>query len=66
MKRRSAFTIVELLVALALIMFIMAILSEAFVAGLTTFRNLKAVADMAERLRSVELDDPPRAGGGPF
>ena len=41
MKRRSGFTLVELMVAMALIMFIMAILSEAFVAGLKTFRDLK-------------------------
>src|SRR5262245_61577955 len=51
MRRRSGFTIVELLVAMALILFIMAILSEAFVAGLKSVRDLKAVADMAERLR---------------
>src|SRR5579872_697483 len=53
MRRRSGFTIVELLVAMALIMFIMAILSEAFVAALKSFRDLKASADLAERLRSV-------------
>jgi type II secretory pathway pseudopilin PulG len=53
MRRRSGFTIVELLVAMALIMFIMAILSEAFVAALKSFRDLKATADLAERLRSV-------------
>jgi type II secretory pathway pseudopilin PulG len=53
MRRRSGFTIVELLVAMALIMFIMAILSDAFVAALKCFRDLKASADLAERLRSV-------------
>ena len=53
MRRRSGFTIVELLVAMALILFIMAILSEAFVAGLTCFRELKSTADLAERLRST-------------
>jgi prepilin-type N-terminal cleavage/methylation domain-containing protein len=53
MRRRSGFTLVELLVAMALIVFIMAILSEAFTAGLASFRDLKATADMAERLRSV-------------
>src|SRR2546430_16733350 len=53
MRRRSGFTIVELMVAMALIMFIMAILSEAFVAGLKSFRDLKATADQAERLRAV-------------
>jgi prepilin-type N-terminal cleavage/methylation domain-containing protein len=51
--RRRGFTIVELLVAMALIVFIMAILSEAFVTGLQTFRELKAVGDMNEKLRSA-------------
>src|SRR5262245_29548405 len=51
MRRRSGFTIVELLVAMALIIFIMAILAEAFSAGLGTFRRLKAIGDMNERLR---------------
>jgi type II secretory pathway pseudopilin PulG len=53
MRRRNGFTIVELLVAMALIMFIMAILSTAFVTATTTFRNLKAIGDMANKLRSV-------------
>jgi hypothetical protein len=42
-----------MMVAMALIVFIMAILSQAFVAATTSFRDLKAAADMAERLRSV-------------
>jgi prepilin-type N-terminal cleavage/methylation domain-containing protein len=53
MKRRQGFTLVELLVSMALIMFIMAILSQAFIAGLSTFRNLKAQGDLAEKLRGV-------------
>lgn len=53
MRRRQGFTLVELLVALALIVFIMAILSEAFVASTKTFRDLKAAGDMSERLRST-------------
>ncbi len=53
MKRRHGFTLVELLVAMALIIFLMAIISHAFVAALTTFRNLKAQGDMAEKLRAV-------------
>ncbi len=39
--------------AMALIMFIMAILSQAFVSATNTFRNLKAVGDMANKLRAV-------------
>lgn len=53
MRRRTGFTIVELLVAMALIVFIMAILSEAFAAGFKAFRDLKALGDMNERLRSA-------------
>jgi type II secretory pathway pseudopilin PulG len=52
-QRRQGYTLVELLVSMALIMAIMAILSEAFVVGLDTFRKLKAVADMAESLRNA-------------
>jgi type II secretory pathway pseudopilin PulG len=53
MKRRQGFTLVELLVSIALIIFIMAILSGAFVAATNTFRNLKAAGDMAEKLRAT-------------
>jgi type II secretory pathway pseudopilin PulG len=52
-SRRQGFTITELLVALALIIFIMAILSEAFSAATKSFTDLKALGDMAEKLRSV-------------
>jgi prepilin-type N-terminal cleavage/methylation domain-containing protein len=55
MRRRQGFTLVELLVAMALVIFIMAILTEAFSAGLTTFRQLKAIGDMQERMRSVAI-----------
>jgi prepilin-type N-terminal cleavage/methylation domain-containing protein len=50
-KTRRGFTIVELLVAMALIVLIMAVLSEAFVAGLSAFRSLKSIGDMQERMR---------------
>jgi len=50
---RRAFTLVEMLVATALVMFIMLILSEAFVAGLNAFRTLKGIGDMEERLRAA-------------
>jgi type II secretory pathway component PulJ len=55
MRRRLAFTIVELLVAMALILFIMVILTEAFSAGLETFRRLKAIGDMQEKMRSAGI-----------
>jgi prepilin-type N-terminal cleavage/methylation domain-containing protein len=48
---RRGFTIIELLVAMALIILIMAVLSEAFVAGLKAFRDLKGIGDMQERMR---------------
>jgi prepilin-type N-terminal cleavage/methylation domain-containing protein len=51
MRRRKGFTITELLVAMALIVFIMYILAEAFSAGSTAFRKLKAIGDMNEKLR---------------
>ncbi|HEY7425915.1 MAG TPA: prepilin-type N-terminal cleavage/methylation domain-containing protein [Gemmataceae bacterium] len=52
-RRRQGFTLVELLVAMALVMFIMAILSQAFAAATQTFRDLKSAADMAEKLRTT-------------
>jgi len=53
MQRRRGFSLVELMVAMALIVFIMAILSEAFKDASDTFRVLKGVNDLAERLRAV-------------
>jgi prepilin-type N-terminal cleavage/methylation domain-containing protein len=53
MRRRKAFTLVELLVSLALIVFIMAILSYAFSAATRSFTDLKAAGDLAERLRAA-------------
>src|SRR4249920_3275257 len=53
--RRAGFTIVELLVAAAVTIFIMVILASAFQAGLDTFRNLKAAGDMQERLRTATV-----------
>src|SRR5439155_7117147 len=50
---RAGFTLVEMLVATALIMFIMLILSEAFVAGLNAFRTLKGIGDMESRLKAA-------------
>jgi prepilin-type N-terminal cleavage/methylation domain-containing protein len=50
-QRKSGFTLVELLVAMALTLFIMVILSQAFIAGAQTFADLKAIGDMNNRLR---------------
>jgi type II secretory pathway pseudopilin PulG len=53
MRRRQAFTITELLVVMALIVFIMYILAEAFSAASGAFRRLKAVGDMNGKLRTT-------------
>jgi type II secretory pathway pseudopilin PulG len=54
-KHRGAFTLVELMVAMTLIMFIMVILTEAFKAGLDAFRNLRSAGNMAEQLRTATI-----------
>jgi type II secretory pathway pseudopilin PulG len=53
MRRRGGFTLVELLVSLALSIFILTILATAFSTGLTTFREIKAIGDLQARLRSA-------------
>ena len=52
-RLRAGFTIVELMVATALCLFIMVILTGAFQAGIDTFRQMKAVGNMQEKLRST-------------
>jgi prepilin-type N-terminal cleavage/methylation domain-containing protein len=54
LTRRRGFTLVELLVAMALIIFIMVILTEAFTAGTGVFRTLKAQGDMEAKLRNAQ------------
>lgn len=51
---RKAFTLVELMVAMALTIFIMLILTQAFMYGLETFTQLKAIGDMQAELRSAQ------------
>lgn len=51
--QRAGLTLVEMMIALALSIFIMAILSEAFVKGLEVFGQYKALADLDQRLRTV-------------
>jgi prepilin-type N-terminal cleavage/methylation domain-containing protein len=53
MQRRKGFTLVELLVAMALALFIMSILTAAFVTALETFRQLKGLGDLQEGLRTA-------------
>jgi prepilin-type N-terminal cleavage/methylation domain-containing protein len=56
MHKRKGFTLVEMLVAMALTMFVMAILSEAFVTSLETFSVLKAVGDLEENTRTAAMN----------
>ena len=49
--RRYGFTLVELLVATALTLFLMAIISEAFGAASKTFNTMRSAGDMQERMR---------------
>jgi type II secretory pathway pseudopilin PulG len=51
--RRAAFTLVEMMVASALIIFMMWIIATAFEKGLTSFRVLKTAGDMQEKLRAA-------------
>jgi len=72
-RRRSGFTLVELLVAAAVSILLMVILTQAFAAGLEMFRKLRAQGNMQERLRMTSItlrDDLTRphfnaAGAGP-
>jgi prepilin-type N-terminal cleavage/methylation domain-containing protein len=54
-RARKGFTLVEMLVAVALTLFIMVLLSQAFAAGLEVFRQLKGIGDMEERLRTTSI-----------
>src|SRR5690242_7360347 len=51
--QRAAFTLVEMLVALALVVFILSILSYAFQAALSSFHKVKGMGDLAAKLRSA-------------
>jgi prepilin-type N-terminal cleavage/methylation domain-containing protein len=51
--RRQGFTIVELLVALALVLFIMSIISQVFVDASEAFRSARSKAELTEKLRFI-------------
>ncbi len=53
MRQRRGFTLVELMVAVALTLFIMVILSEAFIVAIETFSQLKGLGDMQVNLRTA-------------
>src|SRR4051812_29369876 len=52
-RRRGGFTLIELMVVMALTMFIMAVLSQAFGIGLETFRSLKGLGDLQDGIRTA-------------
>jgi|694.fasta_scaffold57730_5 prepilin-type N-terminal cleavage/methylation domain-containing protein len=51
--RQNGFTIVELLVALALVLFIMSIISQVFVDASEAFRSARSKAELTEKLRFI-------------
>jgi prepilin-type N-terminal cleavage/methylation domain-containing protein len=51
--RRQGFTLVEMMVTTAMVLLIMVILTQAFSNGLQIFRDLKAVGDLEQRLRTA-------------
>jgi prepilin-type N-terminal cleavage/methylation domain-containing protein len=55
MKNRRGFTLVELLVAMALVVFIMVIVSETFVSALESVRLLKSQQEMQANLRIATM-----------
>ena len=52
-RSRPGFTIMELLVALALVLFIMSIISQVFVVTSEAFRSQRAKAELSEKLRFI-------------
>ena len=53
MQRRQGFTLVEILVAMALTIFLMLILTQCFVTSLQAFRDLKGAGDLQAGLRTA-------------
>ena len=52
-RSRTGFTLIELMVAMALSLFLMTILAEAFAVSMDTFRGLRAIGDMQDTLRNA-------------
>lgn len=50
-SKRAGFTLIEMMVAMALTLFVMVILSQAFVLSLETFARMKGIGDMQINLR---------------
>jgi prepilin-type N-terminal cleavage/methylation domain-containing protein len=52
-QKRTGFTLVELMVAMALTLFVMVILTQAFVTALETFAAMKGIGDIQQNLRTA-------------
>lgn len=52
-RRQAGFTLVELLVAMALIIFMLSIMSQAFVIATTCLQGIKGVGEILDRARPV-------------
>lgn len=52
-QQRAGFTLVELMVAMTLTLFVMVILTQAFVTSLDTFSAMKGIGDMQQNLRTA-------------
>jgi prepilin-type N-terminal cleavage/methylation domain-containing protein len=52
---RSGFTLVEMIVGVALVLLVMVVLTQAFVSGTQAFRVLKGIGDLEERLRTANI-----------
>jgi prepilin-type N-terminal cleavage/methylation domain-containing protein len=55
MRTRAGFTLIELMVSMALTLFVMVILSQAFILSLETFSGMKGIGDMQVNLRTAEV-----------
>lgn len=51
LHKRQGFTLIELMVAMALTLFVMVILTQAFSLALDTFAGIKGIGDMQQNLR---------------
>src|SRR6476620_8839714 len=54
-RSRAGFTLIELMVSMALTLVIMTILAQAFVLALDTFSGLKGLGDMQQNLRTATV-----------
>ncbi len=53
-NKRSGFSLVELLVAVTLMIFILLLLTQAFKSGIDAFRNMRAAGNLQEKLRGAQ------------